>query len=116
MSDLGQQLIKYVRAHAAEKPDFVYNTGLAPDAPGCVYVYDGCASCLIGQALWDAGLIDASFEQNPTNHCPVGSLVDALQLSIDGVEQRWLRTVQYYQDARYTWGDAVRLADEEIPL
>lgn len=110
MSVLGQQLISAVRAHAAEKPDHIYKS---PYGHGtCVYVYDGCPSCLIGQALWDLGLIDASFAGTAGNHVPFFSVVDHLGLVLDPDERKWLREVQYHQDARHSWGEAVAKADK----
>lgn len=111
MTVLGEQLINSVRAHAAEKPDFIYKSPFG-DGSSCVYVFEGCASCLIGQALFDAGLIDALFEDNDGNHEPFGSLTDRLDLALDPHERKWLREVQYWQDGRHPWGEAVMRADE----
>ena len=114
MSDLGQQLISIVRAKAADNPDFVYTTPLVnqQDDPPCVYVYDGCPSCLIGHALFDAKLIDGSLEcDQAKNSTGFTGLLDHLGLLLDTNEWKWLRQVQRYQDARRSWGEAVRQAD-----
>jgi len=113
MSDLGQKLIEIVRAKAAANPEFKYITPLAnqQDDPPCVYVYNGCPSCLIGHALFEAKVIDGSLESSGKNTTTFGSLADHLELPIDTSEWKWLRAVQRYQDAHKPWGEAVARAD-----
>jgi|SRR6185503_2637900 len=114
MTVLGQQLISLVRAHAAEIPDFIYTSPFKDDNEygACVYVHKGRASCLIGRALFDAGLIDASLSDG-LNHSPIMSVIDDLNLKLDPEERRWLRNVQNYQDTRNSWGTAVAWADRD---
>ncbi len=110
MTVLGQHLISAVRARAAENPDYIYKSPFGHGT--CAYVHDGCPSCLIGQALWDLGLIDASFAGTSGNYLPFFSVVDHLGLVLDPEERKWLREVQYYQDTqRYSWGESVANAD-----
>lgn len=110
MSVLGQQLISSVRAHAAEKPDFIYES---PEGDSCVYVYAGCPSCLIGQALFDLGLIDASYEYHPCNCGGSNEIFYELGLELDASEAIWLRFVQYLQDTKHPWSECVALADQD---
>lgn len=117
-SVLGQQLIESVRKHAARSPRAVY---LGPlDEFGnteCVYVAHGQPSCIVGHALWDAGLIDAGFEDDGKN----GSGIDTLAAhwspleALSRDETDWLGTVQGAQDAGYQWQIAVDEADEKVP-
>lgn len=125
MSAIGEQLISIVRAKAAESPDFRYRSPLGADA-SCVYVYNGCPSCLLGHALWDAGLIDTSFEHLQTEKYPRPGLsgwanedgfdevAEILGLELDPVEQVWLEAAQSAQDDQKTWGRSVELADEAV--
>lgn len=112
MSDIGQRLIAIVRQKAAAAPDFVYNPPIEEKGT-CVYVHDGKPSCLIGQALWGAGLIDASLEDSAYNTETSSPLISGYLSLIDiGInELTWLRAVQYKQDTRATWADAVAYAD-----
>lgn len=114
MSDLGQKLIGIVRAKAAETPDFVYSTPLVnqQDDPPCVYVYNGCPSCLIGHALFEAGVITPSLESQTGNSKAFGQLTDELGLELDGDEAYWLRMVQRSQDTHLPWGESVKRADK----
>lgn len=130
MSDLGQQLIAIVRKKAAERPDFVYVSpeGMRehvitgqPVNGNCEYIHaDGQPGCLIGQALFEAGIIDASLRDDPSppagglNQTVFSRLAEALELPIDQDELRWLRRVQLEQDGLKPWGEAVRLADGPI--
>lgn len=121
MSDIGQQLIRLVRAKAAENPDFRYQP------PGgryysCVYVHKSQPSCLIGHALWGAGLINAEFEHRGVDsqflRKPNQDGFDAVQkvlgLELDREERAWLEQVQAEQDNEKPWGSAVQAADDYI--
>jgi hypothetical protein len=128
MSVIGEQLISIVREKAAESPDYVYEKPLATyPAQGmfdgyqdnaCVYVHDGCPSCLIGKALWDAGLIDASLEKTDANftamvpNSTISDTVKALN-TLEVGEWNWLGHVQTFQDSLKPWGVAVEGADSE---
>ena len=110
MSVTGEKLIAHVRAHAAKSPAFTYTPCPGPRA-ACVYVKEGKPSCLIGQALWDAGLIDASMEHECGNDYPFRDLAGYLDLDICTEEKLWLIDVQNYQDQSYPWGECVVGAD-----
>lgn len=106
MSELGQKLIAAVIAKANENPDYVYtNHEEVPNS--CVYVAGGKPSCIVGHALWDAGIIDAQFQTRPLNHKIVQEVVDALSLPVSEHEARWLRGVQIGQDSKWAWGKAL---------
>lgn len=116
-SVLGQQLIESVRKHAGRNPGLVYWGPL--DEAGnseCVYVAHGAPSCIIGHALWDAGLVDAEFEDDGKN----GSGIDTLSelwsplASLSRDETDWLGTVQGEQDAGSEWQVAVDEADVKV--
>lgn len=122
MSELGQQLIAIVRRKAAENPDFVYlPEGRIVDGEEfehtCQYIHrDGSPGCLIGQALFEAGLIDASLYERPDNSGAFFDLVDTFAWPIDQREVDWLRRVQWYQDKRRPWGEAAQYADSKVAL
>lgn len=116
-SVLGQQLIESVRKQAAENPRRVYQGPL--DEGGnteCVYVASGEPSCIIGHALWQAGLVDAEFEDDGKNGSGIDSLVSSWppleEVSDD--EADWLLMVQDSQDAGMPWNVAVYEADEKV--
>lgn len=122
MSEIGQRLIEIVRAKAAENPDFIYEP---PGGSGhsCVYVYRGEPSCLLGHALWEAGLIDEKFEHRleelngltypqPLNEEGFGDIASALNLDLDAHERAWLENVQTHQDNERMWGTAPAVADD----
>jgi hypothetical protein len=121
MSEIGQQVINAVRSKAAQNPTFVYkNPGLSwsnalGPGPFCVYVKDGCPSCLIGQGLWDLKLIDASLENHEYNSVGADDLLawlDTTQdVTLDVDEIEWLVQVQAAQDAEKPWAEAISFAD-----
>lgn len=106
-TDKGQLVIRYIRTIAAGQPDKV----IEPN--GCYYVEigGGCASCLIGQGLWKAGLIDEEFEHHPNNGTSIagGWATDRWAFSRDEVD--WMYIVQKAQDSQWNWAAAVALAD-----
>ena len=122
MSDIGQQIIAEVRKIASGNYAFVY-----PHID-CLYRDKvGTASCLLGRALDNLGLLpdDTSGLENRS----IGNLLDTLQISVDKSERSWLIAVQVAQDGRFpspalfeselgrdSWGRAVEIADERVPL
>lgn len=109
MSELGQKVIAAVRRHAAENPGFIYRRIDEVVGSACFYVRDGKPDCLIGQALWELGLIDSSFEGTGQNR--MGIVAISHDWPFDGGELRWLSRVQSAQDCGEAWGDAVRETD-----
>ena len=125
MSDIGQQIIAKIREHAAADPNFVYV--LPGDSPACLYVHEGAPSCIVGQALWDLKLIDASIELDTTeipddiyesrpNTAGSATLLEHLGIGVDSDESRWIREVQRVQDNENTWGTAIEFADRRTPV
>lgn len=111
MSNRGQKLIKIIRDLAAEKPDFVYERpSLGAFGNGCVYVHAGQPSCIVGHAMWRAGLIDHSFEAMADNRHGFGSHITGMKTLTDR-EVQWLEEVQGQQDTGAAWSDAVLNAD-----
>lgn len=124
MSDLGKQLIETVRAKAAEQPDFVYRAPMVKSPlsgeehqGGCMYVHaDGQPGCIVGHALFAAGLIDASLHENEANKKTINLLAHRLDLPVDHNELTWLSQAQKGQDAGHSWGKSVVGADSYAPL
>jgi hypothetical protein len=118
VSELGQQLIEIVRRKAAEQPDFFYLPPPREDGgegETCLYVHpDGTPGCIIGQALLEAGVIDASFHtRGADNERAFPELaVDVLDLPLDAEERAWLSQVQRQQDGKCSWGWSVSRADQ----
>lgn len=117
MSEVGQKIIAKVKEKAAATPDFVYEPPRPDAAFGkgtCVNVLDGKGSCIIGQALFDLGLIDASLEADEEhNGSDAGRLIEHLGLAVDRGEVTWLKDVQFWQDRQDTWAFAVQHANEK---
>ncbi len=115
MSEIGQKIIAAVRDVAAKNPSFIYLNAALMGADGnfCVYVKDGDPSCLIGQALWKLGLIDAALEADDFNAVGADDLLRSLPIgdSLDPNEIEWLTRVQEMQDAEKPWSEAVEWAD-----
>lgn len=116
MSELGQKLIEIVRRKAAENPGFTYTSPI-PDSTSCWYVHDGKPSCLIGQALWEAGLIDDTIDEDDNS----SSFRHLLRYKggvhswhVEHDEANWLALAQSWQDKKYPWGHAVQQADAGI--
>lgn len=111
MSSIGENLIRFVREKAAAHPEFIYDNSSL-----CKYVAEGKPSCLIGHALWKAGLIGPYFERNDRNKVAFGHIAMHLGLSLDPAEMAWLRRVQFLQDSGNAWAAAVSGADKRCPL
>ncbi len=112
-NEIVDKLMAVVREVAAEKPDFVY------DAPygGCVYVADKQPSCIVGQAAWRLGLIDASFEKDEMdNSAGVTTFLRTIGADLGDDEtlygREFLDAVQEKQDQGVPWGEAIQEADE----
>lgn len=119
MSDIGQKLIAAVRKHAADNPTYVDDWA---EKAGCQYVRDGEPSCIIGQALWDLGFIDSSFETHPpvgdrysrANADTVDNVIELFDIDLDPEELHWLVLVQGQQDSGRSWADAVTYGDDNV--
>lgn len=116
---IGAQVIALVRAKAAADPEFVYKYPVEkPMLSGgigksCMYVHNGFPSCLIGQALWDAGHIGATLENTEMNNDGVSDLLHKLGIyhEFSRDELAWLVQAQEQQDKGMPWGEAVAYAD-----
>lgn len=110
MSENGQLVIKLVREVAAQQPDYVYHG----DSGRCTYVRREAdrivPDCLVGHALWNAGLIDESY-YDTNNRVEIHALSD--EFGFDPDEVKWLQSLQYCQDCRITWGNSVLKTDLE---
>lgn len=118
------QLIEGIRVVAATEPSYIYHGG----AGGCTYRpnrHNRCG-CLVGEALAEAGvpleklieLDNAPFAHLPGTS-PVGWGDPECRRILHGLvteaalASNWIIYVQSCQDDEYTWGDAVREADEQ---
>lgn len=114
MSTLGQKLIYEARRVAAANPDFVYAKVPEGYAKRCVYLQDGCPSCIIGHALWNVGLINEEFKGDNLALSDIGHVVLHYQWHLDVGEIEWLYRVQVFQDQGKPWAGAIQYADREI--
>lgn len=110
MSNRGAKLIKIIRDLATEKPDFVYERPEIEGDTGCVYVHDRQPSCIVGHAMWRAGLIDYSYELTPYNKQAFGDHLPGMATLTDR-EAQWLEEVQGQQDSGETWANSILSAD-----
>jgi len=129
MSDIGQRIIAEVRQLASENYAFVYpyfNCVYREGGPAST-LQGGPASCLMGRALDNLGLLPddtAGLEAKG-----IAKVLDILQISVDDSERAWLIAAQMAQDGRRpspavferelgraSWGRAVGIADESVPL
>lgn len=123
MTEIGQKIIAKVREIASADPDFIYRS---PTGAACLYVHKGEPSCLIGQALWQLGLIDGEIESAPSvlvagrsfttqpNKAWVTDLLPHLDILVSESEGKWLKTVQDRQDDLHPWGMAIEVADLQV--
>lgn len=111
MTEIGERLIGLVRQKAGERPDYVYH---APGGDTCAYVVNGEPSCLIGHALFEAGVIDAEFERHEDNCHVFSFLYPELGLHLSPDELNWIDLVQNAQDANKPWGEAVKVGDNRL--
>ena len=112
MSKFGKRLAKEVNRLAAESPDFIY------PHEDAVYVLNGEPSCLYGQALWNLGLIDESFERKLgktqsgldglLNYQPIDIVLDRLNLKVGKKEVMAFILSQESQDNGRPWDVSVR--------
>jgi hypothetical protein len=117
-SNMIDALVTKVRKLGLARPHTVYLS----DA-GCNYAdgncSDGTTGCLLGQALLELGYSAGQLRR--LDEMPISSVAIVLEallktdnLPVDKV--RWLRRVQDAQDVEVAWGEAVRAADQEVPL
>lgn len=112
MSDLGQKIIAEVRKVAADKPGYVY-----PQINGnCNYVRNGQPSCIVGQALWNVGLINSESTIDDYGDSAIKNVVALEDWPLEVGEVNWLTEVQDKQDNGLEWGDAVSRADRYVSV
>ena len=116
------QVIEEVRRLAEEQPDFVY--GHQEGAVGeCSYF--GCAlkdtsgqACIVGQALANLN-VDMSDLKRKEDRGIGMAIAEAFEWEVVDIpyteeEVRWLGDVQYHQDNKEPWAQAVALADKAL--
>jgi hypothetical protein len=111
MTEIGKKLIEIVRRKAGASPDFVYGQ---PNCGYCQYIRNGQPDCIIGHALVETGLIDASYEEQVDNGQTLPTIIGDLGVELGKVERVWLSFVQDAQDAKKSWGQAVAEADRHL--
>jgi hypothetical protein len=108
------EIIAAIRQAAAERPDHVY---VKSWMRSCQYVDrngEAHAGCLVGQGLWRKGIIGSSFIDAAANRMGIESLMSYLDFVPTRPQRVWLVRVQDRQDIGRPWGEAVRLADEDV--
>lgn len=98
-----------IRELAEQFPDNKYLNPL--ESCGCLYEEGFCSNgsqgCIVGQAIKHAGFTVPVGADN----MPLGKLLRDTQPNISSDEVSWVRSVQYLQDRKYTWGEAVAITD-----
>lgn len=111
-----QQLADKVREVAQDYPDNVYK---AEHDDSCVYFNIGqdgyySASCIVGHALHRLGVKLEDIEE--FNNGTVNELFEVYmpRVNRDTATDKWLTTVQDYQDFQMPWGQCVKKADSVL--
>lgn len=58
-------------------------------------------------------MIDASFQDDDANNDGIWGLNRRFNLDLDPEQYTWLRSIQDSQDHNYSWGDALKNADDD---
>jgi hypothetical protein len=90
--------------------DYVYQS---PDM-ACMYVYNGEASCLIGQVLVRAGVPVTAFGGGTINTCTIDRIVAYLPVTLSEHLVRALRDAQGAQDGGACWGEALEVLEAKL--
>ncbi|QWS68251.1 hypothetical protein SEA_VANLEE_135 [Gordonia phage VanLee] len=115
-TDLDLAFVHAVRRLVAEAPEFVYE---APDSKrGCVYIVNGCGSCIVGQALIEVGFTPERVgSYDPHGKHSAKSAADAMA-GLGGFSwqvRRWADQLQDVQDGENPWGTALAEANRYFP-
>ena len=119
-------VIREVRALAAEQPDFVYSA--QPERAGydhqpeCSYLgavqgEEGGKACIVGQALARLGVSRddlLAVEGRGASAAILEQLGERQYRGIWSEQEQWLNMVQSHQDYGDTWSGAVESADETV--
>lgn len=101
---------------AKANPDFRYLTANNMElTESCLYVKDGQASCIVGQALHNLGVPLEEFEEHEQlqGSTTIKKILgmDDIQLEFHRKELEWIDDVQESQDANVPWLDSVERAN-----
>jgi len=98
---------------ALANPGFVYES--EPTTGTCLYTHaNGEPGCLVGHALAALGA-QISFDDEHNYEQDVMDLWRNEYIDGNMRDIHWAYTAQGKQDSQYSWGEAVRMADEEFP-
>lgn len=103
-------LILSQKSVEARGADYVYEMPELNGLPGCYYVGNGVASCLVGDMLWTANVIGPDFEEDTWNVEGVESLMAGGLFATDLQGEAYMKMIQRLQDERVPWGETVELA------
>jgi hypothetical protein len=94
-------------------PDTVYEKMVAPGAPdnglGCRYEWQGSPSCLVGQALFRAGVPTEKLVEFDLRDLPARS-ISSRGVGVTPEAAQVFQAAQTVQDADGTWGEALAAA------
>lgn len=120
------EIQKHVRRIVAENPSYVYGVD-SPVKGSCVYVYRGEPSCLLGRAMYAAGVpIDELQSMDRYSKTVLGNLLSSASFEnvvkdtfykLEGDEKAaasWLQRVQEEQDEDEPYDECVERADAEV--
>lgn len=116
----GDQALDLLLHRVKDHEDYVYPRH--EKAPSCRYAHDGCPSCLVGGALFDAGVPIEVLEswdnlaQDPDEDSPAGVGIEEVPLPeglvITKKALAIFQRAQGCQDIGYAWGTAFAQAVE----
>lgn len=101
---------------ATKNPDFNYKLDSGVLGMPCLYVHQGKASCIVGQALNNLG-VPLEVLSKYENWTSTKIIQEILQLSEKDIDFHmntlaWIDRVQVQQDSGRTWSCAITYADE----
>lgn len=109
-----KEVISEIRKIAGRNPEIVYRRDiLDPGDNACQYVADGKASCIVGRALVNLGIIPERLHE--FEGMTAADVLIHLRVSQDHSDQsEWVNRVQFHQDHSASWKNAVEKADRYI--
>jgi hypothetical protein len=111
-------VVAKVREVAAERPTYVYDNGTGGELSSCFYRHGADRSepgCIVGQALDRLGYVVPEDLEGRDSYTilneALGTHFESWESPANPAGAKWIRGVQFQQDAGKPWGVAVEYAD-----